>query len=44
LTDRGDFCFSAFFAPALKGEKLKNQHVPFRDLGQKHVDFEICQS
>jgi hypothetical protein len=31
--------FQLFFAPALKGEKLKNQHVPFRDLGQKHVDF-----
>jgi len=39
LTDYGSSYFSAFFAPALKGEKLKNQHVPFRDLGQKHVDF-----
>jgi len=39
LTDYGYSCFSAFIAPALKGEKLKNQHVPFRDSGQKHVDF-----
>jgi hypothetical protein len=28
LTDYGYSCFSAFIAPALKGEKLKNQHVP----------------
>jgi hypothetical protein len=36
--------FQLFFAPALKGEKLKNQHVTFRDLVQKHVDFLICQN
>jgi hypothetical protein len=25
--------FSDFFTPSLKGENLKNQHVPFRDQG-----------
>jgi hypothetical protein len=33
-----------FVCPNPKGSKLKNKPVPFRDSGQKQVDFLTCQS